>query len=161
MATDEELAYCAGVVDSDGCISVKRSTYSMRVLKEAKQPLYSERICVKQIEAVTLLKDLFGGNLRLEQPRGPNNRMMYCWNITDLRAANALAALRPYIRIKGKQADNCLRLREMKTESRAWRNNNWHIGRGRPLDISERMETCYKNALYLNRVGIRRKEDEN
>jgi hypothetical protein len=32
------LAYLAGVLDSDGTIGVKRSTYSMRVIGDSAQP---------------------------------------------------------------------------------------------------------------------------
>ncbi len=33
------LAYLAGIIDADGCIGVKKSTYAMRVRKDA-QPHY-------------------------------------------------------------------------------------------------------------------------
>jgi hypothetical protein len=38
------FAYLAGAMDSDGCISVKRSTYAMRVRGDAAAPIFSERV---------------------------------------------------------------------------------------------------------------------
>lgn len=70
------LAYCAGVIDSDGCIGVKRNTYSMRKVGDATQPTYSERVSIKQVEpqAVRLLKDTFGGNLHAPRSRQQTQR---------------------------------------------------------------------------------------
>lgn len=36
--TKSELAYCAGVIDSDGTIGVKRSTYAMRITRDCAAP---------------------------------------------------------------------------------------------------------------------------
>ena len=66
MSKAATLAYLAGAMDSDGCISVKRSTYAMRVRGDAGTPVFSERVIFKQVtpEIPTLLKELFGGSLR-------------------------------------------------------------------------------------------------
>ena len=101
-ATTEELAYCAGVIDSDGTIGVKRSTYAMRVTGDSKQPTFSERICVKQVEpqAVDLLHKLFGGTRHIEDPNAKRGRQLYSWQVTDKRAANCLILIAPFLRIK-------------------------------------------------------------
>src|SRR5262245_33597791 len=121
---DLTLAYLAGVIDSDGYIGIKRSTYSMRVLGESHQAIYSERMGVKQVElpAVALLQVTFGGYLGLAQPSAKKGRPLHTWYVHSAAAGRALAMLRPYLRIKAAQADNALALRALiaSTRSRPW-----------------------------------------
>ncbi len=153
------LAYCAGVIDSDGYIGVKRSTYSMRVTGDSAQPIYSERVCVKQVEpqAVALLRDLFGGTLTPAKPSAKRGRPLHSWQVTDKKAAECLRALLPYLRIKRKQAENCLSLRETKEQSKIARvaRGRGHAGSAsRSQDHSLKMETAYQRAKQLNAVGV-------
>ena len=110
------LAYLAGVIDSDGYISIKRSTYAARVLGKNWNPQYQEMVGIKQVspEAVDLLKAAFGGYRYVERPSARNGRPLHGWQGTNLIAAKALSALRPYLRIKARQADIALRLRVSK-----------------------------------------------
>lgn len=110
------LAYLAGAMDSDGSFGIKRSTYSMRVLKESTQPVYSERAALKQVtEAIPcLLKECFGGYVRVCKPQTVNSKPMFSWNVTDTNAARCCAALLPFLRVKHEQAKCLLELRESK-----------------------------------------------
>ena len=155
-ATD--LAYCAGVIDSDGYIGVKRSTYSMRITKDSGQPTYSERVCVKQVEdeAVQLLRSLFGGTLTLAKPSAKKGRPLHSWQVTDKRAAACLLALLPFLRIKRQQAENCLSLRRVKEASKTARVGfgRGHAGAARRTDEhSQQMETAYIAGKTMNAVG--------
>lgn len=154
------LAYCAGVVDSDGTIGVKRSTYSMRVRGDAKQPVYSERVCVRQVEpqAVDLLKATFGGRRGMRKPSTPNGRPLHEWCVTDAQAALCLKALLPFLRIKQQQAENALALRATKDESKLAKvaRGRGHAGSSpRPAHLSAAMEQHYLTAKALNAVGVR------
>ena len=156
----EGLAYCAGTIDADGTIGVKRSTYGARVIGDRSQPSYSERICVKQVEkaAVSLLKETFGGTLYLAAPSAKNGRSLWAWQVTDKRAANCLKAILPYLRIKRAQAENCLALRSVKEESKVARVafGRGHAGAAkRPERLSAEMERTYLEAKRLNAVGAR------
>lgn len=113
---DTLLAYLAGAMDSDGYFSIKKSTYAMRVRKDATNAVYSERCGLKQTTAVVpeLLKECFGGVLSLHRPATPNSKPMHGWQGTDLVAAKCAAALLPYLRIKRRQAELMLELRESK-----------------------------------------------
>jgi hypothetical protein len=152
-----ELAYCAGVIDSDGTIGVKRSTYAMRHGKCA-QPTFSERVCVKQVtpEAVDLLYRLFGGTKYYAAASAEKGKRLYVWQVTDRKAATCLQAVLPYLRIKLRQADNCLVLRADKEESKKMRvaHGRGHAGAAaRAPELSQRMEARYQRAKELNRVG--------
>lgn len=158
-ASEAELAYCAGVIDSDGTIGIKRSTYAMRVLGEASQPVFSERVCVKQVEiaAVSLLHTLFGGRFGMDDPSAKRGKPLYVWQVTDKKAATALYLMLPYLRIKQAQAKNCLQLREIKEHSKRTRvaHGRGHVGAAtRSVEITAAMEGCYSQAKSLNRVGI-------
>lgn len=153
-----ELAYCAGVIDSDGTIGIKRSTYQMRVTQDSGQPSYSERICVRQVEpqAVRLLHRLFGGYLGINKPSTERGRPLFSWQVTDKKAAQCLTALLPYLRIKRAQAENCLALRELKEQSKRARVAPGRGHRGsarRPAPLSEAMENLHQHARKLNVVG--------
>lgn len=153
------LAYLAGVIDSDGYIGIKRSTYAMRVTKDSKQPIYSERICVKQVEpqAVELFHATFGGTLTKAKPNARRGRPLHSWQVTDKKAAAVCAALLPYLRIKAEQARNCLALRDAKEASKSERvaRKRGHVGSApRSAQMSESMEAMYVRAKALNKVGV-------
>lgn len=152
------LAYLAGVLDSDGTIGVKKSTYSMRVIGDSTAPTYSERIHVRQVsrEAVDLFAATFGGNVGVEDPHAKRGKPLFRWGITDKKAAACLAALAPYLRIKRWQAENCLSLRTLKEHSKTSRvaKSRGHAGRShRSAEISAAMESHFVRAKALNRVG--------
>ena len=154
-----DLAYLAGVLDSDGTIGVKKSTYAVRVTKDSKQPTYSERLSVRQVapQAVDLFRDLFGGSRYLTKSSAKRGKSLQTWAATDLRAATVLRSLRPHIRIKALQADNALSLRIVKDKSKKVRvaRGRGHQGSApRPAELSTLMEQHYQTAKRLNRVGV-------
>ena len=154
------LAYCAGVIDSDGCIGVRRSTYAMRVIQDCTQPTYSERVCVKQVEiqAVSLLHEHFGGYLQLAKPYARRGRPLHSWQVTDQRAARCLRLILPFLRIKAEQARNGLWLRGLKDASKLLRiaPGRGHAGSApRTPEMSAAMDAAYQRAKLLNMVGVR------
>lgn len=153
------IAYLAGVLDSDGTIGIKRSTYGLRVRRDCTQPTYSERIHIRQVsrEAVDLFSDTFGGNVGVEDPSCKFGKSLFRWGCTDRKAAQCLNILLPFLRIKRRQADNCLALRKIKEQSKKARvsKGRGHVGCARrPLAISDQMESLYLLAKELNRVGV-------
>ena len=107
MSTD--LAYAAGVVDSDGYIGVKRSDYAQRH-GDAGQAVYSPRVMVKQVEpqAVGLLHGMFGGYLGTGNPTAAKGRPLHTWEVHSANALRACEALLPHLRIKRAQAENAI-----------------------------------------------------
>jgi hypothetical protein len=159
MKNEVLYAYLAGAIDSDGTIGVKKSTYAMRVTKDSKQPTYSERVALRQVESVVpnLLKRTFGGSLYITKPSAPRGRPLWSWAATDIRAVECLRHLLPYLMVKSCQARNALSLRVLKDKSRAAkvRFGRGHVGAApRPKRLGEAMEMRYLKAKKLNRVGI-------
>lgn len=99
-----DLAYLAGVIDSDGCIRVEK----------VRIDTYSAMLHIQQVEpeAVELAKATFGGYIqRIPIPkRFPNARPMVRWSAKSKIAVAALEALLPYLRIKHAQAENAIAL---------------------------------------------------
>ena len=154
----QDLAYCAGVIDSDGTIGVKMSTYAMRH-GNGGQPNYSERICVKQVEpqAVDLLTSLFGGSRYISKPSAKKGRTLFSWQVTDQKASAVLRAILPFLRIKRSQAENCLRLRDVKEASKRARvaRGRGHVGSAkRTQEHGDAMAEIARVARALNRVGV-------
>jgi len=158
MADDLLYAYLAGAIDADGCISVKRSTYAMRVRGDAGAPIYSERVMLKQVtpDIPRLLRETFGGSLRVDRPSTSRGKPLYAWQATDLRAVECLRAILPHLRIKRAQAENCLALRDLKEASKRAKveRGRGHMGSApRPAALTEAMEARFTNAKALNQVG--------
>lgn len=153
------LAYLAGIIDADGTIGIKRSTYSMRIRGDATVPMYSERIAVRQVEpdAIALLHDLFGGYRGINRPSAVRGKPLHSWQVTDKKAVACLKAIRPYLRLKARQADNALALRAVKDRSRIARvpRGRGHVGAiGRPAEFGAEMERLCVIAHELNTVGV-------
>lgn len=154
-----DLAYMAGVIDSDGSIGVKRSTYAMRVTGDCGQATYSERVTVRQVEpgAIDVLHAAFGGSRGMTKSAAKRGKPLHNWSVTDKKAVALLRALLPYLRIKREQAENCLELRKIKERSKKARvaKGRGHMGSARrPQELTDAMEACKQRAHELNRVGV-------
>jgi hypothetical protein len=105
-----DLAYAAGVVDSDGYIGVHRSTYAMRVRGDAGQAVYVPRVAVKQVtpQALDLLHEVFGGHRYSGKPTAARGRPLLGWAVHSAMAARTCEALLPFLRIKREQALNAI-----------------------------------------------------
>jgi len=115
---EEELvrAYLAGVLDSDGFISIKRHAANTRY-KDSYT--FSEWAGVGQVSpaAVELFAERWGGVVHLRKHKnddGGDWRPMHYWVVSNKIAATCVGALRPHIRIKARQADLVLALRASK-----------------------------------------------
>lgn len=105
-----DLAYAAGVIDSDGYIGVHRNSYAMRVRGDAGQPVYQPRVQVKQVDpgAIGLLHAMFGGHQYTGKPTARKGRPLIAWAVHSAACAPVLEAILPFLRIKREQALNAL-----------------------------------------------------
>lgn len=162
-------AYLAGAMDSDGSIGIRRSTYAMRVRGDARAPVYSERVCLKQVtpQVPQLLRETFGGSLMLQSPSTTNGRALHYWEGTNRVASAALLVLLPHLRIKREQALTVLMLRASKDRPRSETHEHRVAadsltGTGthaiRRMQVSaavlDEREALYLRIQELNRVGV-------
>ena len=118
----ELLSYLAGIIDGEGTITIRKSTYRIRVIKDCKNPMYSTRITLKMSveEIPKLLKQTFNGHYYKEKKiyNGKNsfrtNCIMYCYEINNKSACDMLDKIYPYLIVKKKQAEIIFELKELK-----------------------------------------------
>ena len=98
---DVELSYAAAAVDGEGCIGI-------RIVKNVRsvRPQYALVLSVSNCDPRLPRKmaKFFGGNV-IRRTHDKRRRPLYEWRITSTKAARALEAMRPYLLIKGEQAD--------------------------------------------------------
>lgn len=153
--SDSAVAYCAGVIDSDGCIRIGRRRHGERWY-------YVASITVGQVtrEAVDFLAETFGGGIYLDRSRNSGRRSMYRWQVSNRTATAALGELVGHLKIKKAQAENCLALDLVRASSPLTRRG---IAKGKPLiteSTSEAMRVLFDRSKELNRVGAIRDDSE-
>ena len=113
-----DLAYLAGVLDSDGSFSI--AINRRQKFQGNRNPSYQEIVAIGQCDtqAIQLAKELFGGHTRHDESRGENRRPMHYWYVSSKIASRACVALLPYLRIKKRQAEIILELRAIKDRGR-------------------------------------------
>lgn len=111
-----DIAYAAGAIDADGCITIKRATNRVRITRDCRNPVYSPRVTLGQVtEAVPeFLRETFGGGIYRTKPGTRNSRSLFKWYISDKKAVAFCKAIRPYMKIKQGQADAVLALAALK-----------------------------------------------
>jgi len=145
MTKETTIAYLAGLVDGEGYVGIKKSTYGMRKRKDVYCPTYHERIQIRMVdeEAISLFKKVFGGSYYRETENSKySKRPLYCYQVSDKKAAETLKILLPHLRIKRRQAKICLKLRRNK-ESVLARRRGGPKGRRMPKKIVN-----YRNSLW-------------
>jgi hypothetical protein len=113
---DLDLAYLAGVIDSDGYITIQRSSHAGRRYYAAKIGIAGTRR-----EPHDLAASMFGGKVSRHVPRRSRHRVQYQWSRSGAGAVVAILAVQPYLRVKGAQACIALELQERVDEARAGR----------------------------------------
>jgi hypothetical protein len=169
MATDVELAYCAGLIDGEGCIRIKRSQ-PYRHLTGRVNPGYSVAIHLRMVDepAIAFLHATLGGWYYAEKAHSTKGRPLFCWQATDQVAESVLRAVRPYLRIKAQQADLALEFRALQADRKRHRTKitgyrNFPNSHGTPRQVpnlaysDEYIAACdaiYDRSRALNRVGV-------
>ena len=102
---ETDLAYAAGVIDSDGCISLTRwranynksTKYKLQVVVQMTTPEVTRYLnCI--------FFDEFGGHYRQHPRREANRAPVYCWSLSCRNSAGFLRLILPYLRGKADQA---------------------------------------------------------
>jgi hypothetical protein len=107
MSEPTVFAYLAGVIDSDGYITVQRSTHAGRTYYGARVGISGTRRQPHDLAA-----SLWGGTVSLYTPRNPRHRAQFQWSRSGVAAAGIIANLAPYLRVKVEQARIALEINE-------------------------------------------------
>lgn len=139
----EILSYLAGVIDSDGFLTIKRNTYSVRIKKDSKRPYYCERIGLKQTSplVVDIIHQNFGGSRTVQKPNTKNGKVLYSIDIRNNKANAFIRAIFPYLIIKKRQAEILIELRKHISGGRLGRavNSNRQVVSDEQISEREKM----------------------
>ena len=155
------LGYIAGIIDGEAYLGIRKSTYGMRVSKDCRNPVYSERIQIKMNsqDVLQVFKKLFGGRLyhepriyqsKIATEKGiKTNKRMWLYLATDKKAFEIAKKVYPYVIEKKKQILCLLKLRESK-ESKLAKKRGGPLKRPMHPSIVEYREKLYQTVKNLN-----------
>lgn len=149
-----DIAYIAGVMDSDGYFTIRKSTYHKRIIKDSKNAHYFEKCGIKQVQpyAVQFIHKHFGGYYSIEKPNCKNGKPLYSVQLTNKIANKFIIIILPYLHIKRKQAQILIKLRKSISKGKtkkgfSYRKNRWgKITKFITYSVSEK-EIKYKENL--------------
>lgn len=110
MLDDTALAYAAAIVDGEGCIHAEKSHGI------GNSYLIVVKVANTDVRLVDWLKATFGGYVMDDsgrQNRG-NRKICYQWTIKSKKALHFLELIRPYLKIKDRQAKIAIILQKLK-----------------------------------------------
>lgn len=148
-----DLAYLAGVVDSDGYIGVHRRKAGQWAAN------YQPRVQVKQVtpQAVDLAESVFGGHRFLAKASLPNGRPLHVWQVHSAAAGRVCELLLPHLRIKRAQAENVLTLCEVNSRLGRRKFPVPEVADGEPMltikEVCERTGRSYETVTQAVRQG--------
>lgn len=104
-----DAAWAAGIVDGEGCIGI------YRVVQTGYPGRFAYRVTVTvgntDPRMLERLRAVFGGSLYTAKRSETGRKPMWQWLVINADAVAMLKAIRPYLVVKGDQADVALRYR--------------------------------------------------
>jgi hypothetical protein len=154
--TEADYWYAAGFIDGEGCITIRQSP-GTRNHKTWNPSMYVS-VTISQADPYGSMLEWFqerwGGALRRKFRRpsaSPHERDSWEWTVVGHGAYRLIEGVQPMLKIKAPQAENALRLRELRHGFGRGR-----AGQGRELSAGELavQADCLANARRLNRRGL-------
>lgn len=148
-------AYIAGVIDSDGYISIGRKT-SRYVKKDGTRSIYYEvRVGLGQTNEMIpdFVRSVFPGYRGSHQPKNPLHKRWYIWQAFNEKSRLPLQKLLPFLMLKKKQAAAALKMLDLMDKQNA--------GRFMAIRLTAKQEAerlaLYREVSHLNAPRNRRK----
>ena len=150
---ETELAYLAGILDSDGCIFITRRSpdKSRRYISV----VHSAIIVIAQIhpEALELFSKCFGGKIHNYTPQSretfPHRRPLYRLTISSSQqTGKCIRALLPYLRLKLPQAHLALQLVELREQHRMRQSKTFGVAI--PIEEMQKRDKLWEEMRDLN-----------
>lgn len=107
MIPETTYAYLAGAIDADGFITIARQVRNTGDRYEHRPTYYNAKLGFTETSPIIphLLKETFGGSCYEYQPKNPEHKRWYNWQIQNLKAGAAVRLLLPHLRLKRQQAE--------------------------------------------------------
>jgi hypothetical protein len=149
-----ELAYLAGVMDSDGYFTIHHNTRNIRIIKDSKNPTHSEKCGIKQTQpqAIKLIHKNFGGYYRIEKSTAEKGKPLHSLSLTNQKAYKFIKAIYPFLRIKKAQVKILFRLRKSLNEGRkrqiiVYHKNRWGVIKPFKMYVLSKKQIDFRNSL--------------
>lgn len=141
---DTDLAYTAGLLDGEACITLEPPGIAANGRRKAGRV----RIIVYMItpDVLRWLRDSYGGYFRERGSRQPGQRPIYHWGLDGKSAGLLLTHLLPYMRVKDKQAEVAIAF----YETQLARPSEWYLN---PSYVAA-LKRLKAEMLVLNRRGV-------
>lgn len=106
MTRTEQLAWVAGLIDGEGCITITRCFPKRKDLTTLAVYRLMLKVSMGDRKAIYRLRRIFGfGNVKWYPPRkGKRVNGHYCWTIETHKALSVIEAIRPYLVTKREEA---------------------------------------------------------
>lgn len=144
MPTETECAYLAGFVDGEGTLTITRHTRKDR----PGYKRFNLRVAVYNTNFTVLnfLQNIFGGTIMVaERENNWKPQGQLAWS--EAQIIEILQAIRPYLIIKGEQADILLAMQETKMPASKGRRN------GQSAEVIALRNEAYCKLKILNKRG--------
>ena len=142
-----KLHYLAGVIDSDGCITINKF-YDPSHPNRAPRYVLSVVVVNTSVRIMNWLADNFGGTFKERKRVSSNHKITYSWQFTNSKAAHLLALIKPYLVEKFDRAANAIDFVQ----------GGDRVSPRGSISLSEeekaRRETHYQVGKMLNQSGI-------
>lgn len=132
--TDLELAYMAGFVDGEGCVSV--ATRLKIYMTPTVQVSNTNQAVLQWFLAA------FGGEIDVRRDHRPTRKQCNTWRVAGDKARRVLRALLPFLRVKKRQAELAL---SYSPKGRGYKRT--------PQDV-EQVKTIILQIRALNKRGV-------
>lgn len=111
--TEKDYAYAAGLIDGDGCISIRESGQTSNT---RWNPSWYASVVVAMTHPGPLrwLQERWGGSIRQVRQRGERERPSWEWLIVNRQCYQLLEGLEPKLKCKERQAHLALQLRDLR-----------------------------------------------
>jgi len=139
LTRGELVAYCAGIIDGEGCISIQR--HSRGKTRGIPRPVLI--VVQKQPAALDRLIEVFGGERRPVR-RGDRPIAFWRWYLYGDDAIQALRDMHPYLEEKWEQA-------ELAVEYHSRLERGWHRGNPVPDEVIQAHNEMAENLARLKR----------
>ena len=144
--TNFQVAYLAGFVDADGCISITKRTD--KEYKRGHSFYCNVRIVNTNKEMIEWVKERTElGSIQQRTDPNPRHKVRYEWKISGQNAFNLCVMLQPFLRVKAEQAKILIEFHRLKKD-------NHKTGRnGVPKEKWDKMEALRDRISRLNKRG--------
>lgn len=154
-APRDELIWAGAIIDSEGCIYIKRS--GMHPPKVTRYPAFNPGLYVGNtvLQMCLDLQKVFGGHVSARKTKAkPHHKQCFIWRSDGVRAAEILEVLRPFIRYKRAQADAVIALVREKRRFQSVPAGTSRHGTRITEEEYERRRSLYDLVKILNQTGV-------